>query len=172
MVQRKQAKRDVISSKMNRRHSNAPAPPAAERLSRIIQRRWGFSRIWVFFKLYYYYYFTDKRVHSENQISSSHDKSILPISEINPDISIGIQIKPHVQDSMKRPEKENGDGGLEVFLLPLLGQQTMLGKWCRQLLQWRYYSWYFEEGGVVLCRSWCGTLKRPVGYFEDGGGVL
>ena len=37
--------------------------------------------------------------------------------------------------------------------------------------------WYFEEGGVVLWRCWCGTLKRWCGtlkwvvwYFE--GGVL
>ena len=28
--------------------------------------------------------------------------------------------------------------------------------------------WYFEEGGVVLSRGWCGTLKRVVWYFEEG----
>ena len=22
--------------------------------------------------------------------------------------------------------------------------------------------WYFEDGGLVLCRGWCGTLKRVV----------
>ena len=46
--------------------------------------------------------------------------------------------------------------------------------------------WYFEEGDVVLCRGWCGTLKRVCGtlkgvvwyfeegvwYFEEGGVVL
>ena len=33
------------------------------------------------------------------------------------------------------------DGGLEVLLLPLLRHQTRLGVWCREILQWRYYSW-------------------------------
>ena len=32
--------------------------------------------------------------------------------------------------------------------------------------------WYFEEGGVVLCKGWCGTLKRVVWYFEVGDVVL
>ena len=32
--------------------------------------------------------------------------------------------------------------------------------------------WYFEEGGVVLRRGWCGILKRVVWYFEEGGVVL
>ena len=32
--------------------------------------------------------------------------------------------------------------------------------------------WYFEEGGVVLWRGWCGTLKRVVWYFEEGCVVL
>ena len=27
--------------------------------------------------------------------------------------------------------------------------------------------WYFEEGGVVFRRGWCGTLKRVVRYFEE-----
>ena len=26
--------------------------------------------------------------------------------------------------------------------------------------------WYFEEGGVILRRWWCGTLERVVRYFE------
>ena len=28
------------------------------------------------------------------------------------------------------------------------------------------------EGGVVLWRGWCGTLKRVTWYFEEGGVVL
>ena len=32
--------------------------------------------------------------------------------------------------------------------------------------------WYFEEGGVVLLRGWCGTLKMVMRYFEEGGVVL
>ena len=32
--------------------------------------------------------------------------------------------------------------------------------------------WYFEEGGVVLWRGRCGTLKRAVWYFEEDGLVL
>ena len=31
--------------------------------------------------------------------------------------------------------------------------------------------WYFEEGSVVLCRGWCGTLKRVVWYFEEDDGT-
>ena len=31
--------------------------------------------------------------------------------------------------------------------------------------------WYFEDGGAVLYRGWCGTLKRVVWYFEKGGVV-
>ena len=30
---------------------------------------------------------------------------------------------------------------------------------------------YVKEGGVVLCRGWCGTLKRVVWFFEEGGVV-
>ena len=39
--------------------------------------------------------------------------------------------------------------------------------------------WYPEEAGMVLAycgavllRGWCGTLKRVVWYFEEGGLVL
>ena len=39
--------------------------------------------------------------------------------------------------------------------------------------------WYFEEGGmvlfrgyVVLWRGWCSTLERVVLYFEKGGVVV
>ena len=32
--------------------------------------------------------------------------------------------------------------------------------------------WYFEEGGVVLRRRWCGTLKDVVLFFEVGGVTL
>ena len=32
--------------------------------------------------------------------------------------------------------------------------------------------WYFEEGCMVLWRGWCGTLKRVVWYFEEGCVVL
>ena len=28
--------------------------------------------------------------------------------------------------------------------------------------------WYFEEGGMVLCKWWYGTLKRVVWCFEEG----
>ena len=38
--------------------------------------------------------------------------------------------------------------------------------WCGTL---KRMVWYFEEGGVVLWRGWCGSLKRVVLYFEDGG---
>ena len=31
---------------------------------------------------------------------------------------------------------------------------------------------YFEVGGEVLCRGWCGTLKRVMWYFEEGGVLL
>ena len=41
----------------------------------------------------------------------------------------------------------------------------------RGLRVWVQY-WYFEEGGVVLWRGWCSTLKRVVWYFEEGGVVL
>ena len=37
--------------------------------------------------------------------------------------------------------------------------------WCGTL---KRLVWYFEEGGVVLLRGWCGTLKRVVWYFEEG----
>ena len=33
-------------------------------------------------------------------------------------------------------------------------------------------AWYFEEGGVVLCRGWRGTLTMVVWYFEESGVVL
>ena len=29
----------------------------------------------------------------------------------------------------------------------------------------KWMVWFFEEGGVVLLRGLCGTLKRVVGYF-------
>ena len=32
--------------------------------------------------------------------------------------------------------------------------------------------WYFEEGGVVLWRMWCGALKRVMWYFEECDVVL
>ena len=32
--------------------------------------------------------------------------------------------------------------------------------------------WHFEEGGVVLCRWRCGTLKMVVWYFEEGNMLL
>ena len=31
--------------------------------------------------------------------------------------------------------------------------------------------WYIQEGDVVHWRGWCGTLKRVVWYFEEGGVV-
>ena len=31
---------------------------------------------------------------------------------------------------------------------------------------------YFEGGGVVLRRVWCGSLKSVVWYFESGGVLL
>ena len=44
-------------------------------------------------------------------------------------------------------------------------------KRCRCNLK-RVMLWYFEDGGVVLWRKWCGTLQRVVWYFEEGGVVL
>ena len=41
--------------------------------------------------------------------------------------------------------------------------------WCATL---KMVVWYFEEGGVVLWRGWCGTSKRVVWHFEEGGVVL
>ena len=32
--------------------------------------------------------------------------------------------------------------------------------------------WYFEEGGVIFWRRWCGSLKRMVWYFEESGVVF
>ena len=53
----------------------------------------------------------------------------------------------------------------------------VLWKWRCSTLKWAV--WYFEEGGVVLWRGWCGTLKMVVDtlkwavwYFEEGGVVL
>ena len=31
---------------------------------------------------------------------------------------------------------------------------------------------YFEEGGVVLWKGWCGTLKSALFYFGKGSVVL
>ena len=32
--------------------------------------------------------------------------------------------------------------------------------------------WYIEQGGVVLLRGWCGTLKMVLCHFEEVGVVL
>ena len=36
----------------------------------------------------------------------------------------------------------------------------------------KWVTWYFEEGVVALQRGWCGTLKRVLWHFKEGGMVL
>ena len=52
------------------------------------------------------------------------------------------------------------------------GDVVLCSGWCGTLKMVVWYFdmvvWYFEEGGVVLCRGWCGTLKRVMWYFEGG----
>ena len=42
-------------------------------------------------------------------------------------------------------------------------------RWCGTL---KRVVWYFEEGGVVHWSGWYCTLKRVMWYFEEGGVVL
>ena len=77
------------------------------------------------------------------------------------------------------PNTTEPSSGVIKIVAVLLGVMTLLSvgmlfswnwtKWCGTL---KRVVWYFEEGGVVLWRGWCGTLKRVVRYFEEGGVVI
>ena len=58
---------------------------------------------------------------------------------------------------------------LIVLVCIVEGGVVLWREWCDTLK--RVLS-YFVEGGVVLWGGWCGTLRRVVWYFEEGGVLL
>ena len=70
-------------------------------------------------------------------------ESLVKMSQCSSNINDGVDIVPAIPETAVSalPETAVIESGLEVLLLPLLRPQAHFGVKCRNILQWRYYSW-------------------------------